>query len=320
MRLRTGLLLALLAGAGGCVFGTFDDITRSGAVRPSPARCGECHEKIYEEWSASTHATAWTDARYTTATSDHAIAGCAPCHAPDSLYAGGPLAARAVDPAHGVDCVACHLDEGALVGPLPSTAVLRPHPIREARPMYERSDLCGRCHEGTFDEWKTVAAGAAATRTCQQCHMPPVVRKVTQADDVLSSVLVAMEKTSAQRQHRFDLGAVADFPDAARLAIAPAGAALAVTIENRLPHALPTGDYGPRSVELRIAFATADGTPAGEATIVRSARRGGAIPALESVTETVEPPAGAVAATAVLVRPSAGPEGDLVLARAEVRW
>lgn len=314
------LLLAAVLGVGGCVFGTFDDITRSGAVRPPPARCGECHAKIYEEWAASTHATSWTDERYATSTSDHAIAGCAPCHAPDSLYADGPLTARVVDPAHGVDCVACHLDGGALVGPLPSTAVVRPHPIREARRMYERSDLCGRCHQGTFDEWEAVAADAPETRTCQQCHMPLVVRKVTQADDALSSVLVAMEKEHPQRQHRFDLGAVADFPDAARLTLERVDGALAVTIENRLPHKLPTGDYGPRSVEVRIAFRAADGAPAGEATIVRSARRGGAIPALGSVTETVEPPAGAVAATAVLVRPSAGPEGDLVLARTEVRW
>jgi hypothetical protein len=216
--------------------------------------------------------------------------------------------------------VACHLDDGALVGPLPSTAVLRPHPIRRARAIYERSNLCGRCHEGTYTEWKAADPGRAEKRTCQECHMPLVVRKVTQADDALSSVLVAMEKRHSQREHRFDVGAVAHFADAARLAVSGGPDGLTVRIENRLPHALPTGDYGPRRVEVRLTWVARDGTPAGRQTLVRSVRGGNAVPALGVATTSVKPPARATRVAAVLVRPATGPEGEIVLARAEASW
>jgi hypothetical protein len=316
-----GLAVGLAVAGTGCALKSFRDLTAGGTNRAPPERCGECHRDVYAEWSASAHARAYVEPRFVAATSDHAFAACLPCHAPDSLYDPGGIQTRDIARDHGVDCVACHLDHGALVGPLRSSAVYSPHPIRTDRKSYRTSALCGRCHEGTMAEWKAAvpaAAAAGAKQECQDCHMPAITRKVTQPDDALSTALVSMEKTTPQRRHRFDLAVLQGYADAAVLHAAASPTGVDLEVENRLPHALPTGDFGPSRIEARFAFSDAAGRALGESTVSWSLRMGSAIPAYGRRRGTVPRVAGAVRCAITLVRVARSPDEDLVLARTVV--
>ena len=92
----------------------------------------------------------------------------------------------------GVTCVSCHLEQGVLSGPLEPTGKVHPHPIG-VRPevYYEQRHLrpMPRGHDGPVE-----CRSGSEKRTCQQCHMEPVTRKVTQATGGISNLLVAMEK------------------------------------------------------------------------------------------------------------------------------
>jgi hypothetical protein len=313
----------VLAGVG-CVFATFDDLTESGSSRPTPERCGECHQEIYAEWSESAHARSYSSPSFEAYTSDHRFGDCLPCHAPDSLYAGGVLSVRDTEPHHGVDCVACHLDGDALVGPLPSSAVFSPHDVRQDRESYRKSDMCGRCHTGTFEEWQDAkppapdGGGIGKNLECQECHMPRVTRTVTQADDALSSVFVALETEHTERRHRFDLAAMQGFEAAAEVRATFSEEGLIVIVTNLLPHSLPTGDYGPSRVEARITFLGADGASVGEETLLWSGRHSGTIPAYGRDRKVVPIVEGAVRCEVVLLRPACHDGRDLVLAHGEV--
>jgi hypothetical protein len=93
-----------------------------------------------------------------------------------------------------------------------------------------------------------------------------------------SPVFVAMETKQDLRRHRF---AVPDDSDEEIVvALERRGDALAVRVENRMPHALPTGAFGRREVKLfaswpggssEVAFAARPGAPlaAGEARVVQ---------------------------------------------------
>lgn len=256
-------LLALLGAlqAPGC--GMYDHLTRSeGATVPRPADCAGCHVEVAAEWERSAHARAWTSPAFERATDGRAVATCLPCHAPAALHeTGGVPVLRQAERGAGVDCQACHLDHGALVGPVEGGALLEPHPVRVERELYRSPELCGRCHEGTLAEYRAHAAPGA--RTCQECHMPAVTRTVTQATGTTSAVLVALEDRVPQRRHLFQLSAVTWEGEAVasevRAERGPDGVAVEVRIENRLPHLVPTGDFGSRHALLRLVGRDAAG-------------------------------------------------------------
>jgi hypothetical protein len=242
--LAAAALTALLAGCA-----SFKHLTQVGDTFPSATECGKCHVEIYREWSQSDHARAYTDPHFRAATDDYRFENCLSCHAPEPTRTDRTPAVRATGREEGVTCVACHLEPGALAGPLKPTGTVHPHPIRVRPETYYGSNLCGRCHEGTMAQWDSVPG---VKRTCQQCHMEPVTRKVTQATGGISNVLVAMEKQVPQRRHGFcilDRGPARRF---IRLTLEPADDALDVVVENRLPHDLPTGDFGFRIVTLEV--------------------------------------------------------------------
>lgn len=319
--MKAAPLLALAASmlVTGCGYG---ELTAIGERRAAPETCGGCHVEVYREWASSAHATAFSGPTYEQVTADHDFDGCAGCHVPDSIYGDGPVSPRSAGLAHGVDCVACHLDGGVLVGPFEESGLVRPHPVRDDRPIYLRSDLCGRCHEGTFREWSAAppqGPDGAEKRTCQSCHMPAVDRTLTQATGALSSILVATESEHPQRRHRFDLEVVRGFEGAVDLSLEGGPDSLDVVVANRLPHGLPTGDFGPRNVEARITFRGEDGSELGRATQSYRARLRTHVPAYGTARRRIPAPEGTRLAEVVLVRLASPTTDEFELARAAWR-
>ncbi len=293
-------LAATLAGCN--PYGYLTDV---GDASPASTDCGGCHVEIHREWQASTHAASWTGEAFAESTSDRRFEACLGCHAPDTIYASGAPRVRRTRREEGVNCVSCHFDGGVLAGPAPTSALLEPHPVAAGREIYRKSDLCGKCHEGTCREWQAAATGE--TRTCQDCHMPRVTRTLTQGTDLLSGALVSFEDEYEGRRHTFHLDAIAGFEDAVEGRLdGPTrdGGRLrgAVVLVDRLPHRIPTGDFGFRRVVLEIEGLDATGAVAGAE---RHELYGELGTALEPGVERAFPfdlPAGVVAVRARLSR------------------
>lgn len=98
-------------------------------------------------------------------------------------------------------------------------------------------------------EWNSVRADK---KTCQQCHMQPVMREVTQATGGMSNVIVAFEKKQLLRRHDFTVSR--NFVPGKFITVTAKrdGLALTIQITNNLPHNLPTGDFGFRVLELQV--------------------------------------------------------------------
>ena len=149
--------------------------------------------------------------------------------------------------------------------------------------------------------------------------MPRVTRTVTQATDLVSSVLVAAEKELPQRRHQFDLTAVSSFQRTATLELARVEGEFAVTVGNLLPHTLPTGDFGPRTVEAVVVFHADDDREVGRETLLWSVRLHTAVAAFGADTRTVSIPPDAHTARVTLSRPARIGREAFVLASAEWR-
>jgi hypothetical protein len=212
------------------------------------------------------------------------------------LVAGQSPALRAERRDEGVTCTTCHLSTApgaaplTMRGPVSRSLPVEVHPVVVADTLYRSSELCGGCHRATFEEWSASPAPADGEReTCQGCHMPEVHRTVesVNAEVPYSFVVVALEKKQALRRHLFAVPEDSDRDLA--LSAVRRGDALTVRVVNRLPHALPTGSFGRREVEIfatwpggvrQVVFATRPGSPlaAGEAREVElpleSAARG----------------------------------------------
>lgn len=169
----------------------------------SATECGRCHTEIYEEWSTSMHAQAWTDPYFQV---DFAFDGsqqiCRNCHTPlqnqqEHLVLGfrdteklEPLLAPngAFDrdlQAEGVTCAVCHVTRETIIGPYGDTRA--PHPTRRAPAMVDGFGACTRCHVVSGNRWDTFyrippcgtvaeITEAGTTVECARCHMPAVVR------------------------------------------------------------------------------------------------------------------------------------------------
>lgn len=228
---------------------SFEHLTQVNDTFPPAKDCGKCHVAIYQEWAQSDHAQAYTNPHFREATDDYAFADCLSCHAPEPMLTAGRPTVRSAGREEGVTCVSCHLEQGMLSGPLEPTGRVHPHPIGVRPEVFLSSDLCGQCHQGTFDEWN---AAAGQKETCQQCHMDVVVRKVTQPTEGISHLLVAMEKAVPVRRH--DLSILGDSIRGKVLTVQGTreSSALTLQITNNLPHTLPTGDFGFRVLDLEV--------------------------------------------------------------------
>lgn len=259
--------IAALAGSfavGSCSLDPYAELTEIDLVAHSPraADCGACHVDIHREFAESRHATAFIDPAFLEATANHTFTDCLGCHAPASIYVTGIPQLRTLHREEGVTCVACHFDGEALAGPAPFSALLSPHPTAEERPLYRSSELCGKCHEGTFREWRESPLPTLETkRSCQECHMRPVERKLTQPTDIVSSVLVAYEDRFAGRAHTFRVDAIEGLDgafEARWIRDASNSTPSSVELVSRVPHLVPTGDFGFRRVDVVIESLDAD--------------------------------------------------------------
>ena len=172
-----------------------------------PETCAGCHVDIYEAWSGSLHAHAWTDelfqVEYVMAHEDTdglTDTFCASCHTPIGVAVGQvpPYDGSEVDEisARGVSCDYCHTvsavvdTKNAMTEKDPGSVKRGPRgdgtsPAHEVMfsETHKSAEICGACHnvnhpinelplETTYTEWEE-SPYAAEGITCQDCHMTP---------------------------------------------------------------------------------------------------------------------------------------------------
>lgn len=187
--------------------------TPTGLANLRAETCGQCHQEIYREWQASTHARAWLDdAQYQQELQKHKHEHgqdtawiCVNCHTPlmnqlqelviglEDQDLGRPI--KVANPEYdralqheAVSCATCHVKDGMILGVYGDT--LAPHPVK-VDPKLKSHKLCTECHEAranfaeaaiscvfeTEAEWQQ-SEHAKQGKICQTCHMPQVVRPI----------------------------------------------------------------------------------------------------------------------------------------------
>ncbi len=255
-------------------------------LEPAPAgvgslsaeSCATCHAQIAAEWRSSRMAMAWTDPVFQADfDAQHQPYVCRHCHTPleqqrpeivTGLASLKPVRGEGhANPAYdealrdeGVNCAACHVRDGAVVGPLAGTSA--PHAVT-VDPGFASVDRCAPCHQSPappftgltrplldvvseWTEWKRVTG---RDESCVDCHMPAVTRPLT-----------AYTPEREGRHHTFRGGwDDALVASAVRLDAAtrtPGG--IRVVVTNLSGHRLPTSDPM-RSLAIRATLVTADG-------------------------------------------------------------
>lgn len=223
-----------------------------GLANPSAQGCHACHTEPYDGWAGSAHARGVTPA-LAEAAAEAGTPACLSCHLPlqqqhphqVTFQGGDPTAPLARDnpawsptlQAEGVTCVACHVRDGAVVGPRPPTHA--PHTTAWSS-VLSSSSMCAACHQltwpgasapfyDTFGEWER-SAWAKAGVSCQDCHMGPGAGAV---------------RTGADHAIRADLGrAVSVLVDLSAPVLVRGGDPVTVTLtvqNTGAGHAVPTG-------------------------------------------------------------------------------
>jgi hypothetical protein len=227
---------------------------------PRAEDCARCHRAVYEEWSDSPHAGAWSSASFTRVTADHTAAPCLDCHAPAPLGSRGEIALRTDHRDEGVTCITCHLStdpahgELAMRGPHARTGPVDIHPV-VVDPLFLQPELCGTCHRAALEEWRASPAAPDEREPCQKCHMPAVRRTIESYNPDLpySAVIVALARDVDGKRHRFAVP-TDERDDVVLRALSGASAGLRLEVHNGLPHAIPTGGFGRREARVRVTW------------------------------------------------------------------
>jgi predicted CXXCH cytochrome family protein len=244
------VILVLLALAGCSTFRLLTDISNQENRGPKAEACAECHSVQYGEWQSSPHATAYTNPAFQKAFNDGGDSECLTCHAPIGIREDGPQA-RTFNLTSGVDCVSCHYSMGKMHGPHPSSALFQPHQIEGNDQFYLTNEFCGRCHNETVAE-QPVEVSNSAKMLCLSCHAAPERRTASQGNGVFSNALVAFENVVPSHSHAIRLAGINSSAMAVTLAFSVQQNRL--TLINDLPHNLPTGTYGDKTIDLQIHF------------------------------------------------------------------
>jgi hypothetical protein len=226
----------------------YPELVERGVKSPESERCGDCHRDIYHEWKNSPHARSFTSTAFKEETNDYQFTFCLGCHVPETIFTDNRVEPRKVNPAEGVNCNSCHLNDCKLSGPTPARG---PHPISERNPFYKTSELCGKCHVSTFKAWQE-SGTSGNKKTCQDCHMPAIQRKLIQ-DDPWQKIYPKREG----KQHVFSYWNLKDHTSLIMSFIKVIDSENTIEgtleIENTsVPHSVPTGDYGYREVVVTI--------------------------------------------------------------------
>ncbi len=175
--------------------------------------CGQCHREIYEEWKTSIHAQAYQDPFFQAYwKKDKHIWVCLNCHTPlenQQATLIKDIPRGRVEKAHqepnpqydaeyqkeGVTCAACHVRDGAILGPFDDSAA--PHPT-QFDPAFRTTQVCYRCHNvisgpvqfyrigpcGTYAEYEGKFFMKERGMICQSCHMPEITRPVAEGGPI----------------------------------------------------------------------------------------------------------------------------------------
>jgi hypothetical protein len=173
----------------------------------NPEVCQGCHAEIYDEWSHSMHANAWTDKWYQPdflqaheETDGATDILCGACHAPIAARTGllPPADGSKFDETsrRGISCDFCHTVTGVgqifNMGHISAPGAVKNGPRGDGRSLYHevkyselhtKAEFCGACHMvihpangtriiDTWDDWKNNEYGKQNI-TCQDCHMTP---------------------------------------------------------------------------------------------------------------------------------------------------
>jgi len=158
-----------------------------------------CHPHEAEEWRASRHREAYSNAAFQEALRIEPTGFCRGCHAPESNPASEPPPSVAE---LGVGCVTFHVaEEGVALAPASSGAEPSagaspaPHPVRRSL-AFARTAGCAACHEfrspvaprGGDDDGDFMQTtvrehqrSPAAETACAACHMPVVAGRRSHA-------------------------------------------------------------------------------------------------------------------------------------------
>ncbi len=269
----------------------------NGAVAPampvlkfqSAKTCQQCHQEIYQEWSRSWMAGAYSNPvfqqdfqrwqAYAKQQGDDPVS-CLRCHAPAAVLTGDTTLANEASQ-EGVTCTICHkvalvreregrhylvMDprQHILYGKERNTAASAAsraaHEIRPAKALSD-SSLCAGCHldvladgtplEYTWQEWKQSSYAASGIQ-CIDCHMPMVTDPVTRRQ---------------YRSHHFPGGhsssellqGVATIRLLTDITSEPLDMLRVDVTNRRAGHNFPTGGAHPASLYLRLEVFSSDG-------------------------------------------------------------
>ena len=149
----------------------------------SAKECGACHVAIYTEWSASQMGRAWTDPVFQVDFQEQGeLYVCRNCHTPlveqqphlvVGLSSVKPMTAITEPNPHyqpeltdeGVTCVACHLEEGRIIGPYDDVDAPTPGLRGIPLPAVRAATRCPRRPSGSSSgTWRTPTASSSAGR------------------------------------------------------------------------------------------------------------------------------------------------------------
>lgn len=258
--LKLGILtIVLSSGLGGCFL--HSDIVEAPPKTASAELCGECHTLEYKEWKTSAHSKAWTSENFVKETDNYKVKKCLACHRAAPIYGAKEITVRPNHPKEGVTCVTCHLTPDQEIGG--PHFVLPAHSVKMSDPFYLNAKLCGTCHESHYEQWKKTKTKLAGKKleTCQECHMQPVRRKLIVTGlmqyahwemDAKKHDFSALPKAGADQKPWFEAEVSIQSQKTKDLPIS-------LTLRHRLPHAVPSGIFGFKAVDLIISLKQANG-------------------------------------------------------------
>lgn len=258
--LRALAVVLLSWGLGGCFLHT--DIVEAPPNTMNAEGCGDCHVNEYREWKDSAHAHAWTSETFKKETDGYQVKKCLNCHRPDPIYKSDKVTTRKEHPKDGVTCVTCHLTPDQEIGG--PHFVLPAHYVKMQDPYFLKTDMCGSCHEAHYEQWqeseKRLSAQGQELETCQDCHMPPVYRRL------IGGLMQYAHWRMDSKKHTFDAlpKPPKDAPgwfkaEHALLPKTDEGLPIKISLSHRLPHGVPAGIFGFKAVDLHISLKSAAG-------------------------------------------------------------
>ncbi len=224
-----------------------------GTTGPKASDCGSCHIEQYEEWAGSPHALALLSSAFQAVPGAADDEDCLACHTPLDVRESDPVS-RNFNRKEGITCISCHLSRGTMHGPHESSALFQPHPVQEKDMWYKTVKMCASCHEETADEYESLD-GREKLPTCLDCHATSRHRTMSQGNNFLSSILVSFEETVDTHSHHIALATMTIPPNASAMKLIDLQTdqkktSIKISIQNRLPHNLPTGTYGSKTILL----------------------------------------------------------------------